>query len=134
MTGASPRILISDDDRDLRETLGEYFLRRGMDVLYAEDGEQAIDVVERFPVHVMLLDFQMPKRDGLEVLEHLRTRVDLPNDRRRPACILMSARLDERLIERAMAAEAYRVQSKPFGLRQIDSLVGTALRERHGLS
>ncbi|MCA9104724.1 MAG: response regulator [Planctomycetales bacterium] len=131
MTGASPTLLISDDDRDLRETLGELFFRRGMEVVLAEDGEQAIDLVSRVPVHVALLDLHMPKRTGLEVLEYLHDRQRDPGQPRL-ACILMSAQLDELVVERAREVEVFRVQSKPFSIREIQSLVATALHDVHG--
>lgn len=131
MTNQVPRLLISDDDRDLRETLGELFFRRGMEVLFAEDGEQAIDLVFRLPLHVALIDLHMPKRNGLEVLEQLHLRkasVSQPL----PACILMSAKLDQVVVERAREVEVFRVQSKPFSIREIQSLVQSALQDVMG--
>lgn len=127
MTSLVPRLLISDDDRDLRETLGELFFRRGMEVLFAEDGEQAIDMVVRLPLHVALIDLHMPKRTGLEVLEQMHT-LRTNGQQPLPACILMSAKLDDGVVERAKEIDVFRVQSKPFSIREIQSLVQLALQ------
>ena len=123
MSPSAPRILITDDDTDLRETLGELFRRRGMEVVLAEDGDRAIDVVTRLPIHVALLDLHMPRVSGLEVLEHFRSIES------RPKCILMSGQLDELAVARALAAEVYRVEPKPFSVRRIEALVAAALAD-----
>ncbi|MBO0701139.1 MAG: response regulator, partial [Zavarzinella sp.] len=62
-------ILITDDDRGVRETLGELVETRGFCPVLAEDGEHAIEIVHRQPIHLALLDYQMPRLTGLETLQ-----------------------------------------------------------------
>ena len=85
-----PSLLITDDDRDFRETLRNVFEPR-FRTLLAGDGEEALDIVRREEVHLLLLDMHMPKLTGLETLRQVkRFKSLLP-------CILLSARLDDAL-------------------------------------
>jgi DNA-binding response OmpR family regulator len=68
------RILIADDDDDLRATLRIVFERAGYEVDDAADGEQAIHAQEQHPADVLITDLFMPLRDGLEVVQHFRAR------------------------------------------------------------
>ena len=118
----TPTMLITDDDRDLRETLGGVFERRGFATLLAENGERAIEIVAHQSVHVALLDMNMPRMSGLGVLQHLhRQQIQLP-------CILLSANMDAELEDKARAANAYSVRKKPISVADIDELVRQALR------
>jgi len=65
-------ILITDDDRGVREALGEIVEARGLRPVLAEDGEHAIEIVRHEPVHLALLDYQMPRLTGLETLQLVR--------------------------------------------------------------
>jgi len=90
--------------------------------LLAGDGEEALHIVRREVVHVVLLDMHMPKLTGLETLRLVRKlNAALP-------CILLSGALDEVLIEQAHRADAFSVLPKPVALRQLTSAVGLALR------
>jgi CheY-like chemotaxis protein len=72
MTIHTPRLLITDDDRDFRETLALALSDRGFDTLQAGDGEEALDIVAHQEVHLLLLDMQMPRLSGLDTIERLR--------------------------------------------------------------
>ena len=71
---ATPRysILITDDDRGVREALGEIVGARGFRPVLAGDGEQAVEIVQHEPIHLALLDYQMPRLTGLETLQLVR--------------------------------------------------------------
>src|SRR5215472_5509505 len=69
---ARPRLLIVDDISDNRSILMRRFERRGFDVVEAESGFAAIDLVEREPFDVVLLDVMMPGIDGIETLKRIR--------------------------------------------------------------
>ena len=56
-----PSILITDDDRDFRETLRALLEPRNFRTLLAGDGEEALDIVRAEPVHLVLLDNNMPR-------------------------------------------------------------------------
>ena len=63
-----PRILVVDDERSMRELLAIVLRREGYEVLLAESGRAAIDVLEREPVDLLISDIKMPDLSGVEVL------------------------------------------------------------------
>ena len=117
-----PSILITDDDRDFRETVRVVFEPRGFRTLLAGDGEEALHIIRGQEVHLLLLDMHMPKLTGLETIRRVKLfRWRLP-------CILLSAALDESLIQQAEHAQAFSVLSKPVSREQLTSTVDLALR------
>jgi len=64
------RILIVDDEKLIRWALRKYLVGFDYEVLEAEDGQQALDVLDEEGADLMLLDIRMPQKDGLEVLAH----------------------------------------------------------------
>ncbi len=125
MMTTDPSLLISDDDLSFRETLESVFAPRGFRILLAGDGEEALHIVHTQEVHLALLDMHMPKLTGLETLRLVKQfKAMLP-------CILMSAQLDERLIEQARSAQAFLVLSKTVTLRQITGAVWQALERTY---
>jgi CheY-like chemotaxis protein len=68
--GARPRVLVVDDDEAERAAVGGVLLAGGFDVVLAEDGEQALSVLDRgAPPALILLDLMMPRVTGWQVLE-----------------------------------------------------------------
>ncbi|MCH5373174.1 MAG: response regulator [Planctomycetes bacterium] len=122
MTLESPSLLITDDDRDFRQTLRDVFEPQGFRTLLAEDGEEALAVLRRQDVHVLLLDMHMPRLSGLETI-----RLVKQTDERLP-CILLSAGMDEVLAEEARRARAFSALSKPVRFAEITSVVRRALQ------
>jgi CheY-like chemotaxis protein len=121
----TPSLLITDDDPGFRETLRVVFEPKGFRTLLADDGEEALKIVHSETVHVVLLDMHMPRLTGLETLRMLKEfRAMLP-------CILLSAQLDELMIEQAQLAHAYAVLSKTVTVGQITSAVRQALQRTY---
>jgi CheY-like chemotaxis protein len=117
-----PSILITDDDREFRETLREVFEPQGFRTFTAGDGEEALTIVRTQPVHLVLLDMHMPKLTGLETLRMLKQlRALLP-------CILMSANADETLVQQALHLQAFTVLAKPVTRNRITDVVRDALQ------
>jgi CheY-like chemotaxis protein len=117
----SPSLLITDDDDDFRETLRAVFEPRGFRTLLAGNGEEALDIVHTQEVHLILLDVHMPRLTGLETLRLVKQfKALLP-------CILLSAELDEFILEEARREHAFSVLAKPVTLRQLTGVVQQAL-------
>ncbi len=128
MQWTEPKLLIADDDRDFRESLGEVFQRRGYSTHLAADGCEAVEFVQTsHELHLVLLDVHMPRLSGLEALEHIRRVTD-----RSLPCILMSAQLNESIVRQAAQLDTASVLSKPFTLRDITGTVEQILRASYG--
>ena len=63
-----PRILVVDDERSMRELLAIVLRREGYEVLLAENGRSAVDMLEREPVDLLISDIKMPDLSGVDVL------------------------------------------------------------------
>jgi type IV pilus assembly protein PilB len=74
-SGASPRILIADDDPQMRRLIRSVLVREGFEVDEAADGLDALDRVQQGGIDLVVLDFEMPRLDGLGVLEELRAQM-----------------------------------------------------------
>jgi CheY-like chemotaxis protein len=118
----APSLLITDDDAAFRETLRGLFEPEGYRTLLAGDGEEALTIIRSREVHLLLLDMHMPKLTGLETLRRVKQlKAILP-------CILLSAHLDELLIEQARLAQAFSVLAKPVTFDRLTAIVRQALR------
>ena len=67
------KILVADDDKEIREAIEIYLTNEQMKVLTACDGQEALKVLEANPdIHLIIMDLMMPKMDGWEVLKTIR--------------------------------------------------------------
>ena len=125
MSILAPSILITDDDLAFRETLQTVFEPHGFRTLTAADGEEAVEIVRREEIHLVLLDMHMPKLTGVETIRQLKQlKAVLP-------CILMSANLDECIREQARIVRAFSVLAKPMSRRELTGVVRLALERTY---
>ena len=114
----SPSLLITDDDRDFRETLRDVFQPLGFRTLLAADGEEALEIVLKSEVHLVLMDMHMPRLTGLEAISQIkRIRSRLP-------CILISGQLDDEI---RRGVEAFDILAKPVSRAEVTHSVTKAL-------
>jgi type IV pilus assembly protein PilB len=123
--GASgkPRILIADDDPQMRRLVRGILERDGYDVTEAGDGLDALDAVENHPFDLMILDVDMPRLDGLGVLEELRTRIKTSS----VPVIVLTARTDD-AESRALDLGAQDFLNKPVQAPSLQARVKAVLR------
>ncbi len=118
----TPSLLITDDNRELRETLQGIFQPRGFHTLLASDGQAALQIVRRAPVHLILTDMNMPRLSGLEAIRKIKQlQASMP-------CILISAELDDELAREAEQADVFSVLTKPFRSHDITQVVQEAMQ------
>ena len=67
------KLLLVDDEKDFVDTLAERLQLRGYQVLTAPDGESALEIIEKDPPQLVVLDLLMPGISGLDVLEKMKT-------------------------------------------------------------
>lgn len=117
-SGAGIRILICDDEEDLRAPLARKFIRRGFEVLTAANGTEGLEICLRNDIQVVITDVRMPGGTGIELLEKLRATFK----DRTPSVICMSAYSDLTL-EGAYARGADALFVKPLDVPALISAV-----------
>ncbi|MBL8858858.1 MAG: response regulator [Planctomycetes bacterium] len=118
------RILIADDDRELRSCVVELLtqLPIRLEILQAESGDEALTIIRRAGLHLALLDMHMPGQTGLEVLEALRREtLTVP-------CIVISGEASEAVRKQALIEGACAVLRKPLEPRLLRDEVRRVLR------
>ena len=121
------RILIADDDREVRLGATELLGRLGLSVLQAGSGDEALEVVRcGDPLHLALLDVHMPGRGGLEIFDLLhRERPELP-------CILWSGEASQGVADWALRSGASAFLRKPVQPRLLRDEVQRILEVHWG--
>lgn len=127
MFGGEPRrILVADDNEDIRDMLGQVFTDEGFHVLFAADGEEAVRVTAASRPHLVLLDMRMPRENGLGVLRRIRE-TDLDT-----AIVLHTAFGSERLALEALRAGADDYLRKPVELSLLLERVHASMVAKEG--
>src|ERR671933_2294964 len=117
----SSTILLVDDEDAVQKLLTYPLERDGFRVLQARDGSEALALVGRQHVDLVVLDLMLPKVDGLEVCRRLRASSDVP-------IIMLTARGEEldKVLGLELGADDY--ITKPFSIREFRSRVRALLR------
>lgn len=115
------RILIVDDEAEIRRALQRNLQAHGFEVITAESGEEALDMLTLHRPDLILLDLGLPGMSGLEVCKQIRTYSHLP-------IIILSVKDAERDKVRALDSGADDYVSKPFGVDEVLARIRVALR------
>jgi two-component system sensor histidine kinase RpfC len=129
------RILVAEDNITNQTIIRKLLESAGHTVLLASDGEEALDLYEEGHAELAILDFNMPERNGLEVVTAIRT---MESTGVRLPVIILSASVTTEARDRARAAGADEFVGKPFEaaalLQVIDRLARRATRGHHARS
>jgi DNA-binding response OmpR family regulator len=115
------RVLVVDDDPDIRRLLGELLRRAGHDVVEADNGRSGLRAFHANSPDLVLLDVSMPELDGWQTLERIRDLSDVP-------VLMLTARGDELERVRGLQAGADDYVVKPFGRQELLARVQAVLR------
>jgi DNA-binding response OmpR family regulator len=118
------RVLIVDDEQNLRLLYDKEFKKEGYEVELAASGEEALKLFSEKPPHLVILDIKMPGLDGVEVMSKM-----LSIDNRMPV-VLNTAYASYQDNFTTWAADAYVVKSSD--LKNLKSRVREILSERYG--
>ena len=115
-------VLVVDDEQVLAEAMGKYLSRHGYAVNVKFSGEEALHVVDREPPDIVVLDYRLPRMDGLEVLRRIKEI--------RPAIevIMLTAHGSVEGAVEAMRRGAYDYLGKPVDLEELRLVVAKALQ------
>ena len=122
------RFLVVDDNEDIRDIFGRLVERAGHTAVMAEDGKEAVEVLEHESFDVMLLDLTMPRMNGVDVVRWLRAHPDVAPEMR---VVVISAWAGE---HRAVLQELgiVEVMQKPLRLQQMTELIAGMLVDSGG--
>lgn len=120
-----PRILVVDDDDDIRILLRELLERANFAVDDAPDGRSALRQLYSSPPALVILDVSMPEMDGYQTLERIRDLSEVP-------VLMLTARTQELEKVRGLAAGADDYVAKPFGRQELLARVQALLRRSGG--
>jgi putative nucleotidyltransferase with HDIG domain len=122
---AKGKILIADDEADIRELLGDYLDSEGYNCLLASDAFEALEKFKSNPdLDLVMSDIRMPGKTGLELLGEIK---DLDND---VMVIMISAVKDIESAISAMSKGAYDYVAKPFKLNEVGLIAKKAIEKR----
>jgi len=125
MSDQRPRILIVDDEADLRAVLRFGLEAEGFEVLEAADGEEALRRAHDDHPQLMVLDLMLPKLDGYKVCRSLKF-----DDRfRRMPILILSARSGEHDRQLAMSMGADQFVTKPYDMRGLVAMIREKIDE-----
>lgn len=128
----SGRVLVVDDNDINRKLLAKMLSKRGVEVLYAENGREAVATVTQGQApDLVLMDCQMPIMDGLEATAHIRRWEEEQHRRRLPIVALTAAAFEEDR-ERCLAAGMDDFLTKPVYLDSLYEILDRCLPPQHG--
>lgn len=114
-------ILVCDDDKEIVEAIDIYLREEGYQVYKAYDGEQAIELLSREQIHLLIMDVMMPKMDGIEATLKIRQNSSIP-------IIILSAKSEDgdKILGLNIGADDY--VTKPFNPLELMARVKSNLR------
>ena len=115
------RILLVEDDKEIREGVEIFLKSQGYAVFQAADGVEGLKVLEEREIDLAIVDVMMPRMDGITMTAKLREKYDFP-------VIFLSAKSEEvdKILGLNMGADDYMV--KPFGVLELSARIRSLLR------
>ncbi|WP_320034398.1 response regulator [Halarcobacter sp.] len=117
------KILVIEDEELLRKNYVEYLKMNFKDVLEAKDGEEALELYNKFKPEILIIDINIPKIDGLKLLEMIREH-DIVTK-----AIILTAHVDKEFLLRATSLKLVKYLEKPVNRRNLKEALKTAVDE-----
>jgi len=121
-----PHLLVVDDDRDIRNLVGDYLKKNGYRVSLAVDGRQMFSIMDHGRIDLVILDLMLPGEDGLSLCRRLRGQSDVP-------ILMLTAKSDplDRILGLELGADDY--LPKPFEPRELLARIRSVMRRAQSL-
>ena len=114
-------ILVCDDEKEIADAIELYLQREGFNILKANDGKEALDIIEKNVIHLVILDIMMPKLNGIETAKKIREDKSIP-------IIILSAKSEDydKILGLNIGADDY--MTKPFNPLELVARVNSQIR------
>lgn len=111
------RVLVVDDELEMRKMLAEHLVETGYDAREAVDGEDALARIEEYRPHIVLLDLMMEGIDGMETLQRIKAMAP-------ETCVIMVTAIEDLgTAQTALGRGASDYVTKPFSMQYLDSVL-----------
>ena len=114
-------ILVCDDDKEIVKAVEIYLTKEGYNVLKSYDGEEALEILSKNNIHLVILDIMMPKKDGIETLKAIRNKNTIP-------VIMLSAKSEDEDKIKGLNLGADDYVTKPFNPLELIARVNSGIR------
>ena len=121
------RILVVDDEKEIRDLLEIYLLNEGYEVIKASCGKDAIETLGKEEIQLMILDIMMPEMDGMEVCRRIREKLNIP-------ILMLSAKSEDMDKIQGIMTGADDYMTKPFNPLELTVRVRALLRRSYYFS
>jgi len=121
------KILVVDDEKEIRELLEINLVNEGYQVIKASNGQEALDILENEEIHLMILDIMMPGMDGLEVCRRVRGKYNIP-------ILMLSAKAEDMDKIQGIMTGADDYVCKPFNHLELIVRVRALIRRAYFLN
>jgi two-component system, response regulator, stage 0 sporulation protein F len=118
-----PKLLIVDDELDIREFARNFFKKRNIEVFTSASGAEALEIIERERPDLVLLDVRMEEMTGIEVLQSIRGNND------KTKVVMVTGVEDEETVETAHSLGIIGYVHKPLILEELEKVVLKELME-----
>ena len=128
LTGKKLKILVAEDNKLNQILIKKILVALNMSVSLAENGKEAIEILEKEAIDLILMDIQMPVMDGYQATEHIRTHFDNEPDKKNIPIIALSAAVTEAEREKAKHLGMNFFIPKPFKEEEIIETIKNAIK------
>jgi DNA-binding NtrC family response regulator len=118
-------VLLANEQEDWQQTIRGLLEPQGVETVTAKNGREALHLIESRPIHVAVLDHQMPQLGGLQVVKLMR------DMHKAPPAILLARELNSHLLREALGMHVFSVLSKPVDLNVLLDTLARVLRRYH---
>jgi CheY-like chemotaxis protein len=115
-------VLLANEQEEWQQTVRQLLQPQGVQTLWARSGREALQMIESKPVHVAVLDAQMPQLGGMQVIRLMREM------QKAPPAILLANHLTNHLLREALGMHVFSVLSKPVELNVLLDALARVLR------
>ena len=114
-------ILVCDDDKEIVDAIEIYLSQDGYKIYKAYDGEQAIQILDKEEIHLLIMDIMMPKLDGIQAMIRIREKSNVP-------VILLTAKGEDsdKVLGLTVGADDY--ITKPFNILELKARIRALIR------